>query len=98
MSKSFSDQPPTDTLKYECVAFRQRNIGVGYAVVAECPPNSDLELVSLCQAGVGGTWSPLGWPVYDQKTKLRYDKQLYFLSITIFSCNANISKLYVFSN
>ena len=71
MSEVFLDQPPTDTLKYECVLFNQLIKRVGYAVVSECPPHSDLELVNLCQAGVGGTWSPLGWPVYDQKTKLR---------------------------
>ena len=72
-SKSFLDQPSTDILKYECVRFHPEEDRVGYAVVSECPPNSDLELVNLCQAGVGGSWSPLRWPVYDQKTKLRYE-------------------------
>ena len=62
---------PTDLLKYVCVLPGSEIQGTqGYALIATCPTGSDPRQQRLCEQGVYGEWNPLGWPVYDNSTKL----------------------------
>lgn len=65
-------ETPVRLLEYFCVEFAKFNL-LGHALIKSCPVGTPKHLMVSCTEGVAETWSPLGWPVSDVNTKLRYE-------------------------
>lgn len=62
---------PVKALEYSCVKLNTASSPFGHAIIKTCPFGASIKAQRLCSDGAVGTWSPLGWPVSDARTKLR---------------------------